>query len=213
MRLAAEEDVVKLMGAVNNAGSLGNAGVALEVTSEAIATKLDSALLAASYTDYFSYSTSRYQGQYVPMRYRLSAGFVDAATVSVRESLLGTPSVDGDSGTAVDPADYLLDPVKGVLTFRRAPPMGSEVVTVKYDAGFSQDSNGVLADIPPWLSKVGILAAVRLLQMNPANFVARKAVVMKDIQNALMGEVSMILNARMRPRMELVWPDRADVEQ
>jgi len=212
MRLATEQEVINLMGAVDNDGSRHNAGVALDVTSQVVSEKIGTPLYAATYTDFFGYSIATYRKTFTPFLIRATAGFIDPATVSVRESPNGERLTDGNTGVLVDPKDYILDPTKGTFTLLRDVAEGVGTLTLQYDAGFPE-SEGVLSGIPAWLAEAGRLSAVRLLQMNPANFVARKALIMKDVQNAFMGEVSQILNAHIRPRMGYTWPDWFTSEQ
>ncbi len=212
MRLAESQKVVDLLGIPTGTGVLGNANVALEVSAPIIAEMLGTTLHAVINTDYFSYHAYAGRRKFEPYQLRLSAGFVDAATVVVRESALSGPLKTASEGDVVATADYVIDAARGLVTMLRDVNQGNSVLSVTYEAGFPGDSEGLLQDTPDWLTRAGTLAAARVSQMAPASIAKGKAGVVRDIQNAVYDAVSSIVNAHKRPRMGLVWPARSESE-
>lgn len=214
MRLAQDSEVVSLLGIGSDAGVLGTARAALDVTASAVADKLGTPLKAATYQDYFSYVVPKYRTYFCPELFRLSAGFVDPDTFTLRMAdEATTPLTAPDQGTLLDSSYYILDAERGLLTLLKPVTQGSFTLAAFYDAGFVEGAdNGVLQGIPDWLTQAGKAAAVKLVRTQPANVAKGKVSAYKDIQNALLGEVSSLINPHVRPRMGLVWPDRSIAE-
>jgi hypothetical protein len=210
MRLATVQAVVKIMAVVDNDGTRLNAASALDVTAPIVSARLGAILPIATYTDFFSYDIPRFRRGFVPVTFRLSTGFVDPVTFVFCEALDHTVLQNVDNVAIVDPSQYVLDAEKGTLMLLLDRQTGFNVLAVTYTAGFVMDEESeVLKGLPDWLSQAGVLSAVRLLQMNPAHFTSRRAPIIKDVQNCLMGEVTQLLNPHIRPRMGLIWPDRS----
>lgn len=213
MRLAATQDVVTLSGIPSGDGVLGNAGAALDVSSQLIAEALGTRLDAVTYTDYFSYAVSAYRKKFSPAIFRLTAGFIDLDSLVVRRSVTSAPLFDAETGTIMTlGTDYLIDGDKGLLTLIKDVNEGTSTLSATYDAGFGTNSEKVIQGAPEWLTRAGQLAAVRIIQMNPASIGKGKAGIAIDIQNAMFDAISGIINPHKRPRMGYSWPDRSVAE-
>lgn len=197
---------MNLMGIVDNDGTRSNAGLALDATYPGMVSALGTELVALTYTDFFTYSIAKYRAGFVPAIFRLTAGFIDPDTLVLRESSDGSALVDSAGGEVVDPSYYRVDPTKGTFTLLRDVTEGYGTLTATYEAGFAE-SGGVAKGTPAWLQQAGVLAAAKLLQMNPSGFVARKALIMMDVQACFRGEISLIVNPHIRPRMGVTFAD------
>ena len=210
MRLATDTAVVSLLGVADSDGTKATAQAALDATGPAIAEKLGTALLSATYTDFFSYRISPYRRTFTPVVLRLAAGFVDKDTFVARQSTDGAPLSSAGGGAAIDPALYILDAEQGTVTLLDDVMEGTQTVVFSYDAGFAKGDP--LKGLPDWLTQAGALAAAKLVHANPANAANRKVSIMKDIQSVLLGEVSLLLNPHIRLRGGVVFPDRTVTE-
>lgn len=213
MRLAPDTEVVGLLGIGSDTGTLGNARAALDVTASAVADKLGTPLEAASYLDFYSYIVPKFRRCFAPVMFRLSAGFVDPDSFVARISEDGCPISSAEGGEALTSDYYILDAEKGLVTLLKDIQQGYQVLCFSYDAGFVKEADtGVLQGTPDWLIRAGTAAAVKLVRTSPANVAKGKTSAYKDIQNALYGEVSGLINPHIRPKMGLVFPDRSVAE-
>lgn len=207
MRLAKASDVVALLGISENTGATATAEAALSATGEAVANKLGTTLKAATYADHFSYTIARYRRKFEPVVLRLTAGFVDVDSFIARRSTDNLPIAAVTDGEDIPTTEYILDAAGGTVTLLADMPVGVQTLLFSYDAGFSE-SAGVLKDTPEWLAQAGLLAAAKILQANPANMANRKVVAVREVQNAMLGEVSSVLNPHIRTRSGVRYPDR-----
>lgn len=209
MRLAPATEVVSLLGVVANDGSEAHAQIALDVVTPLIEARLGTRLSLVSYQDYFDYSYSAYRKSFTPTLLRLTGGYIVDGSLSVRQSTTGDALTSDTDGEAVATTLYRIDPLRGVLTLLGDVTTGYGTLLVKYQAGF-EAQNAQLSDetAPAWLKQAAIMAAVRLIQMNPTNLANKKVSVLGEIQHAVDDLLSTMLNTHIRPRMGLEWPAR-----
>lgn len=213
MRLALDTEVVALAGIGVSSGASITAGAALDATGSALADKLGTPLSAQGYVDACSYIVPRFQSSFAEVRFRLTAGFIDADTFVFRMSSNGLIISTATDGETVPADRYDLDPVNGILTLLAGVTTGRQRLIMAYDAGFSADpSTKVGANLPDWLKQAGIVSAVKLVSTAPLNTAKQKSNMYKEVQSALQGEASAILNPHIRPVMGMVWPDKATIE-
>lgn len=214
MRLAAASDVVALLGLQGNTGSEDTAKAALDVVTTLIEEHIDSVLKSGTYEDYFSFSQSKYSS-YTPVRLRLTAGFLKPdEEVVIRQSTDGSPLADASAGSEYSVLNYTVDSKNGIITLLRQPASnGINNLVVQYKAGFDNADDQLNDEnAPEWLESAAKLFAQRVIRMNPSNVAGKKIASYAEVQAALHDILSLSLNPHIRPRMEMLSPDRSVAE-
>lgn len=158
-----------------------------------ISRMLETPLDRAGYTDTFELDSRFIRKNEL---FRLTAGFVDPASIVVMNSY----------GDQLNSDEYALSADKGVVTVFR--PRGGRY-TVRYNAGFISDNAPVpiLQGTPEWLRSLADQAGLlwlRIMSMNPK---ASENVSFGDTMNVVYRELAgAAQNTYERPRFPAIWP-------
>lgn len=200
MRLAAPSDVLKVMGIVENTGSLVNAETALDLSYPICENLLESTFEQERVTDFFDIIRGE-------LCLRTKNRFLDPVTVVVRRSTDGEPLITAADGDLVDPSEYMLNTELGTITFREQQRIGASMISVAYESGLgtSDDDDNVL-EAPQWLKECSISVAVHVLNTFPSSPANRKDKTLVNVSAEIRHLASQLLNSRKRPRMTVTFP-------
>lgn len=200
MRLADASAVLTTMGIVENTGSLANASKSLELSYPILENLLETTFAEQHVADYFDTTSGE-------LTFRLKNMFVDPYTLKVRRSVTGDPLILPTDGELVDPSEYMLDPEKGYITFRKEERKGKCMLSAVYDSGLPvSDGDEEVLEAPQWLQECSVSVAVHaqnVLVSSPAN---RKDKTVINISAEIRHLASQLLNSRKRLRMTVVFP-------
>lgn len=200
MRLAAPSDVLKVMGIVENTGSLGNAETALDLSYPICENLLESKFEQEHVVDFFDIIRGE-------LCLRTKNRFLDSVTVAVRRSTDGAPLILATDGELVDPSEYMLNTDLGTITFREQQRIGASMISVAYDSGLStSDDDENVLEAPQWLKECSISVAVHVLNTFPSSPANRKDKTLVNVSAEIRHLASQLLNSRKRPRMTVTFP-------
>lgn len=206
MRLTAPENVLAAMGVSQSASALANAGQALNLSFSIIEKVLDTELGKASVVDYFDYAGPETPVGYKTYVFRLSRGFVDPYSVTVRYTDDGSPITEGNPGVELASSYYRLDATRGTVSFSRPLVRGYSNVSVAYDAGFEEGD-----DIPENLQSIAVSAAVLQLNTLPSNPANKEKMQQVNIARSVYGFLHTQAAPLERPRMAVEFPTSSEV--
>lgn len=206
MRLAKPEDVLAAMGVNQSASSLSNAGQALDLSFSVIEKVLDTELGKASVVDYFDYAGPESPVRYQTYIVRLSRGFIDPYSVSVRYTTDGSAISDSNPGTGLSPTYYRVDAAKGTVSFSRPLVRGYSNVAISYDAGFEDGD-----EVPAALKSIAISAAVLQLNTLPSNPANKDKMQQVNVSRSVWGFLHTQAAPLERPRMAVEYPTSSEV--
>lgn len=200
MKLATADLVLLSMGVGTNSGSLENAAQALELTYSVFTSLLETEFSPQARTDYFNTVSGE-------MSLRLTNMFIDKDSLKVRRSIDGTPLLLPTDGELVAASEYMLDPVKGIVTMRYAQYPAACSLSVSYESGLPvSDQDETALDTPQWLRDAAVAAAVHALNIVPSSPANRKASTVAAVSLELRGLASTLLRQYYRPRLTVYLP-------
>lgn len=200
MKLAQDSKVLLTMGTVSNDGSLANARQALELSYPIIENVLETTFTQQTRTDFFDVIEG-------VLFLRLTNMFVDADSFVLRRSLNGDSLVAPTDGEVVDKGEYILDAVRGLVSFRVRQAPGKCCLSCSYDSGLSllDGFEDVLA-APQWLESCGVAVAVHVMNTFPSSPANRKATSVAAVSAEIRQLTSVLLSSRARPRLTVEFP-------
>ena len=207
MRLAKPEEVLAAMGVTQSVSALANAGQALDLSFSVMEKVLDTELSKASVVDYFDYAGPETTVRYQTYVLRLTRGFVDPYSVTVRYTSDGAPITPANPGTELPSSSYRLDANLGTVSFVLPLARGYSNVAVSYDAGFAEGD-----DIPGTLKSIAISAAVLQLNTLPSTSANREKLQQVNIARSVWGFLHTQAAPLERPRMAVEFPSSSEVE-
>lgn len=204
MKLVPASKVLATMGIAENSGSLASAGNVLGLSTTIVENLLETSLTSEHRTDYFEAIDGG-------SSLRLTNMFVDKDTVAVRRSINGDYLSSPEDGELVDPSEYSLDSVAGLIRF---PVQQTYPLSIAYDSGLSPlTSDRETYDAPVWLQDVAVAITIYGMGILQTSVTNRKDRAVSSIADELRNIASMLLNSRRRPRLTVAFPVSSTLDE
>lgn len=104
----------------------------------------------------------------------------------------------------IEPRDYIVDYVKGLVTLQRWVATGPFTYAARYTAGFHDDGD-MLEGVPVWMKAASVSAVVRYMNAHTSRWNVKKGAHMESQQNEIYRFIAEYLHPHIRPRYGMTW--------